>query len=86
MTLQALQHENAIHPGKRIPKLFYLLETRHIINAAQPAHAADRCARAILAILECDPTRLRRLMPKALGAHDQPLCHLRARAEYFPYK
>ena len=68
MTLQALQHENAIHPGKRIPKLFYLLETRHIINAAQPGIAADRFAREIGAFLKsfC-AARSRQLNAKPLG-------------------
>jgi len=37
-------------------------------RVAQPAHPADRFAREILAILECDSTRSRRLMRNPLGA------------------
>jgi len=36
-------------------------------NAAQPAHAADRCAREILAILALFVVRARRLMGNPLG-------------------
>ncbi len=41
--------------------------------ATQPAHAADRFAHEILAILECVPTRSRRLMRNPLAGHQ---CHV----------
>src|SRR5262245_44062990 len=41
---------------------------------AHPAHAADRFAREILAILERDTTRSRRLMRNSLGGSRLPAC------------
>jgi len=51
-------------------------------NAAQPAHAADRCAREILAILALFVVRARRLMGNSLAGSSSAWCfvfsHFRA--------
>ena len=50
---------------------------------AQPAHAADRCAREIVRILADDAQRLRRLMGNPLGAIHQ--CLWRAKCSWSWY-
>jgi hypothetical protein len=53
---------------------FHETATRKV--AAQHAHAADRFAREILGILECDTMRSRRLMRHSLGRAVPPLLWL----------
>jgi len=43
------------------------------LKRAQHAHATDRFAREILGILECDPSRSRRLMRNSFGCCNQSL-------------